>query len=215
MLGKSQPWEVSVYRVGWRLPSAHGRGRSIRSRPMTRVFSGFSQPVASTWATTSARFATTSPTKTWARRSTAWSTCTRSQALRPHHAAREHARHRRHAAGRRARPRPLHAVRAEPRARARRGAWLLGALATYRRAAADDAVQGQERRPGLGRGRPLHLPGAAGRRHPALPGRPRAGGRRPAPAPRADPQHRPALQRALRRDASRARGGDPVDRRRG
>ena len=101
------------------------------------------------------------------------------------------------------------AVRAEPRARAHRGRWLLGARRDVRRAAADDAVQGEERGPGVGVGRPLHLPGAAGGGHPALPGRPRPGRRRPAPASRAGPRHRPAVQPPLRRDFAAAGGGDP------
>ena len=49
-------------------------------------------------------------------------------------------------------------------------------------------------------GRALHLPGADGRRHPALPDRHRPDRRRPAPAPRARARRRRALQRALRRD---------------
>ena len=58
----------------------------------------------------------------------------------------------------------------------------------------DDAVQdkGESRRVRLGR--PLHLPGPDGRRHPPLPDRPRPDRRRPAPAPRAHPRPRGALQ---------------------
>ena len=41
----------------------------------------------------------------------------------------------------------------------------------------------------------VHLPDPAGRRHPALPGRPGAGRRGPAPAPRADPRPGAAVQR--------------------
>ena len=51
--------------------------------------------------------------------------------------------------------------------------------------------------------RAVHLPGPAGRRHPALPGRPGAGRRGPAPAPRAHPRPRPAVQPPLRRRPSR------------
>ena len=46
--------------------------------------------------------------------------------------------------------------------------------------------------------RPLHLPGAAGRRHPGLQGHPRAGRRGPEAAPGADPRHRPEVQPRLR-----------------
>ena len=71
---------------------------------------------------------------------------------------------------------------------------VLGAGVPHRlrRGQPDDAVQGQvaaRRRPSS-LGRAVHLPGAAGRRHPAVPGRPRAGRRGPAPAPRADPRPR-------------------------
>ena len=58
---------------------------------------------------------------------------------------------------------------------------------------------------GVRLGRPLHLPGADGGRHPPLPDRHRPDRRRPAPAPRAHARHRGALQRALRRDVHRAR----------
>ena len=57
--------------------------------------------------------------------------------------------------------------------------------------------------------RPLHLPGADGGRHPALPDRHRPDRRRPAPAPRARARHRRALQHALRRDVRRAEGVYP------
>ena len=52
--------------------------------------------------------------------------------------------------------------------------------------------------------RALQLPGAAGRRHPALRRDARAGRRGPAPAPRARARDRPPLQRSLRRDVPRA-----------
>ena len=48
--------------------------------------------------------------------------------------------------------------------------------------------------------RAVHLPDPAGGRHPALPGRPGAGRRGPAPAPRADPRPGAAVQPPLRRD---------------
>ncbi len=130
-------------------------------------------------------------------------------ALRAGRAAREHAEHRSHVAGRRARPRPVHAVHAEPGADAHPyGAWLLGSRCHVGRAAPDDAVQGEERGPGIRHGRPLHVPGAAGRGHPALQGRPRARRRRPAPASRARPRHRAAVQPPLRRAVPAARGRD-------
>ena len=106
----------------------------------------------------------------------------------------------------RARSGRVHALRPEPRSRAsapRVGARVHDAV---RRAAAHAAVSGE-----IGGAQELlrrhpHLPRAAGRRHPPLPGRPRPGRRGPAPAPRARARHRPALQPALRRDVHRSRG---------
>ena len=93
------------------------------------------------------------------------------------------------------RSRRLHALRPERTCPSTpRRTWLLGVRRDVRRAAPHDAVQGEER-PGAVLGRPLHLSGAAGRRHPALRRRRGAGGRGPAPAPRAGARHRPALQR--------------------
>ena len=54
--------------------------------------------------------------------------------------------------------------------------------------------------------RAVHLPDPAGRRHPALPRRPGAGRRGPAPAPGADPGPRAAVQRPVRADV---RGAGP------
>ena len=84
-------------------------------------------------------------------------------------------------------------------------AWVHGVPDRLRRGQPDDAVQGQVGRAGGERVAvgPVHLPGAAGGRHPALPGQLRAGRRGPAPAPRAHPQPRAALQRPLRRDVRR------------
>ena len=73
-------------------------------------------------------------------------------------------------------------------------AWLLERGHELRRAPPDDAVQGQVRAAGVRQRRDLHLPGPDGRRHPALPDRPGADRRRPAPAPRARAEHRRALQ---------------------
>ena len=80
-----------------------------------------------------------------------------------------------------------------------------------RRGQPDDPVQGQvvARRGRALLGRAVHLSRAAGGRHPALPGRPGAGGRGPAPASRAHPQPGAALQRPIRRDVHRARGVHP------
>ena len=52
--------------------------------------------------------------------------------------------------------------------------------------------------------RPLHVPGAAGRRHPALRRDARSRRRGPAPAPGAGARDRAPVQRALRRDVRRA-----------
>ena len=93
-----------------------------------------------------------------------------SVAVRPAPAARVHARHRGDAAGRRARPRALHPVRAGRRARAHRA--VLAAVGRHglRRPDPHDAVQGQvgqAARAGL-RGAVL-LPRAPGRRRAGLP----------------------------------------------
>ena len=63
-----------------------------------------------------------------------------------------------------------------------------------------DPVQGQGRQAqGARQRRALHLPGAAGGRHPALQGHPRAGRRGPDAAPGADARHRRQVQPRLRR----------------
>ena len=88
-----------------------------------------------------------------------------------------------------------------------------------RRGPADDPVQGQVRQGRRGRGqrRAVHLPGPPGGRHPALPAALRPGRRGPAPAPRADPRPRPAVQQPLQEDLPAARAlhpqGDRQDRR--
>ena len=88
-----------------------------------------------------------------------------------------------------------------------------------RRGPADDPVQGQVRQGRRGRGqcRAVHLPGAPGGRHPALPPPLRPGRRGPAPAPRADPRPGPAVQQPLQEDLPAARAlhpqGDRQDRR--
>ena len=95
-------------------------------------------------------------------------------------------------------------VRAEPRPRAPRGRVASRRSHGVRRAPPDDAVQGPRGGAGLRLGGPLHLSGADGGRHPALPHRRRSRRRRPAAARRVDARHRGALQPALRRDARRA-----------
>ena len=107
-------------------------------------------------------------------------------------------------------PGALHALPAEPRHRPRRGG--LAALGRHRvrTTRPHDPVQGEGRRQGLRLRRPLHLPGADGGRHPALPDRHRPGRRRPAAAPRARARHRAAVQLALRRDVQGAGGRVPA-----
>ncbi len=87
---------------------------------------------------------------------------------------------------RRSRPRGGDGVRAEPRHRALPARLADGVQRELRRAVADGAVQGQvrEARRRVHLRRPVHLPGAAGGRHPALRHRRGAGRRRPAPARR-------------------------------
>ena len=131
----------------------------------------------------------------------------------PARPARPHPRPVRDADRDRARPRAVDGLRAEPRHGARRGE--LAALGRHlvRPARPDDPVQGQGRPARVRLRGPVHLPGADGGRHPPLPRRPRADRRRPAPAPRARPRRRGAVQRALRRDLRRPRGHLPGGRR--
>ena len=93
-------------------------------------------------------------------------------------------------------------------------AWVLGCLTGFGEASRmtqfkDKSAQGR-RRPADGRA--VHLPDPAGRRHPALPGRPRAGRRGPAPAPRADPRPRRPVQPPVRRHVRAARAAHPQGR---
>ena len=116
------------------------------------------------------------------------------------------------------RSRALPAVRAEPRARPRRAHVAAQLHGDLRRAAAHDAVQGEgrsrgRRRPGVGVGRVLRLPGADGRRHPALRHRRGPRRRRPAPARGAHPRHRAALQPPVRRRVHDPEGDVPAGRR--
>ena len=89
--------------------------------------------------------------------------------------------------------------------------WVLGCFTGFGAGVADDAVQGQVAEGGQRRhhGRPVHLPGADGRRRAALRHRPGARRRGPAPAPRAGPRRRAALQLALPRHLRRPRADDP------
>ena len=70
--------------------------------------------------------------------------------------------------------------------------WVLECLTGFGEASRMTQFKDKSQREGTAGAtrRPVHLPGAAGRRHPALPGRPGAGRRGPAPAPRADPRPR-------------------------
>ena len=92
-------------------------------------------------------------------------------------------------------------------------AWLFNCVATMGELERMVAFKEKSAGPRIGLRRPLHLSGAAGRRHPALPRRPRAGGRGPAAAPGARARHRAALQLALRRALPAAAGRDSADRR--
>ncbi len=113
----------------------------------------------------------------------------------------------------RARPRAVDRLRAEPRDGARRGE--LAALGRHelRPARPDDAVQGEGGPARVRLRRAVHVPGADGRRHPAVPDRRRPGRRRPAPAHRARARRRRALQRPLRGDVRRPQGDLPGGRR--
>ncbi len=124
--------------------------------------------------------------------------------VRPRRPARADARPGRDAVRHRARPGALDGLLPEPRHGARRGGMAALGRDELRPVGPHDAVQGQGRAARVRLRRPLHLPGADGRRHPALPDRRRPDRRRPAAAPRAGARHRRALQRAIRRDVRRA-----------
>ena len=129
--------------------------------------------------------------------------------LRAAGASRRDARGRRDALRDGHRPRPLDRLRPEPRHRPRRGGLAARLGHELRRASPDDPVQGEVRGAGLRLRGALQLPGPDGRRHPALPDRPRPDRRRPAPAPRAHARRCRALQPALRRDVHDPGGGLP------
>ena len=101
----------------------------------------------------------------------------------------------------RARPGPLDGLRRRATSPAHaEAAWLLGSVTSYGELRRMTQFKDKVGRPGVRLRRALHLPGADGRRHPALPDRHRPDRRRPAAAPRARARRRRALQRALRRD---------------
>ena len=129
--------------------------------------------------------------------------------LRPGRPPRAHARPLRDAHRDRARPRAVDGVRPEPRDGARRGGLAAVGCRELRPVGPHDAVQGEGRPQGLRLRGALHLPGADGGRHPALPGRHRPDRRRPAPAPRARARRGGALQHPLRRHVHRAAGRLP------
>ncbi|CAA9320654.1 MAG: Tryptophanyl-tRNA synthetase, partial [uncultured Frankineae bacterium] len=132
------------------------------------------------------------------------------RAARPRAPARAHPVVGRGAAGDGGRPGPQRGLRPVAPAGARGAGLGAGVPHRLRRGQPDDAVQGEGRLGVLRRlRRPVHLPGAAGGRHPDVPGARRADRRGPAPAPRAHPRPGPALQRAVRRDV---RGAGPVRR---
>ncbi len=132
--------------------------------------------------------------------------------LGPHHLRRGHPPDRHAAAGRRARPGALHAVRAEPRPPAHRPDLAPELHRHLRRAAPDDPIQGEVRGSGIGQRRALRLPRPHGQRRAGLRHRARARRRRPAPAPRARPRPRHPVQPPVRRDPGRARGEHPAGR---
>ena len=137
----------------------------------------------------------------------------------PEGTPRAHPARRGPAAGDGHRPAAVGDLHPEPGAGARPGRLGAAVHDRLRRGPPDDPVQGQVRQGWRGRGerRAVHLPGAPGGRHPALPAALRPGRRGPAPAPRADPRSRPAVQQPLQEDAPAARAlhpqGDRQDRR--
>ena len=115
----------------------------------------------------------------------------------------------------RRRPRRLDALRPEPGAGARPARLPARVHRAHRRAEPDDPVQGEGPRRRLDPGLALHLPGADGGRHPALPPAAGAGRRRPAPARRAHPRPRDPLQQHLRAGLHRPRDHRAAGRRAG
>ena len=115
----------------------------------------------------------------------------------------------------RAGPVACHALPAEPGAGAPRAGLPAGVHGVHRRAEPDDPVQGEGPGRRVDAGLALHLPGADGRRHPALPAVVGAGGPGPAAARRAHPRPGDPLQHHLRPRVHRARGDAAAGRRAG
>ena len=76
-------------------------------------------------------------------------------------------------------------------------AWLLGSVTSFGQLGRMTQFKDKADRREFVSSGALHLPGADGRRHPALPDRHRPDRRRPAPAPRAGARRRRALQRSF------------------
>ena len=125
-----------------------------------------------------------------------------------------HAADRRPDAGGRDRSGAGDGVRPVARARAHPAGVGARRLHRFRSGQPDDPVQGQVGAPRVRRGDrgPVHLSGADGGRHPALPDRAGAGRGGPAAASRAHPRSRRALQRSLRADVPGARTAHPARR---
>ena len=89
--------------------------------------------------------------------------------------------------------------------------WVLGCMTGFGEASRMTQFKDKSAKQGADRvlGGPVHLPDPAGRGHPALPGRPRARRRGPAPARRAHPRPRAAVQHPVRQDVRRARAVHP------
>ena len=119
------------------------------------------------------------------RRSSASSTCTRSRRRSSPRCCASRRSPSSLADRDRARSRPLDGLRAEPRARARGGGMAARRVTAFGELRRMTQFKDKAERAGLRLGRTLHLPGADGGRHPALPHRRRPGRRRPAPARRA------------------------------
>ena len=178
-----------------------------------RLFSGM-QPSADSparSATTSGRCCSGRSCSPSTTRSSASSTCTRSPCPGAGRAAREDPAHRRAVHRRGDRPGLLDAVRAVARGRASAARLDPEHDHRVRRGRPDDAVQGQvgAARRRVDHRRAVRLPDADGRGHPAVRRERGAGGRRPAPARRADPGPGRPVQLAVRRDVRGARSGDP------
>ena len=184
------------------------------ARPSSGSSPASSRPAERRSATTAAASASTCRPRRSATRSSASSTCTRSRSstTRPS-SARSTLDLAAMLFATGPRRRALDDLLPAPRDGARRGGVAPLGRDELRPVGPHDAVQGEVGEQGVRLGRPLHVPGADGGRHPALPDRPRPDRRRPAAAPRARPRRRRALQLPLRRDVPRPRRAVPRDRR--